>query len=146
MATMILQRTIQAPAHDVFQSVAHIQDFQKVIPDIINVQFVSEQTSGVGTRFRETRLMGKREATTELEVTEYVKNERVRLIADAGGTLWDTVFDFKSQGDETHLTMTMESRPYKLLAKIFNPLIGPMIKGAVGKDMDAIKRYCEAAS
>jgi len=129
----------------VFQNVAHIEAFKKVIPGIVEVQFLTEQTSGVGTRFRETRMMGKRKATTELEVTEYVENESIRLVADAGGTIWDTIFKMEAQGAATHLTMTMESRPHKLLAKLMNPLIGPMIKGADGKDLDAIKAFCEGS-
>ena len=143
MGIMIIKRDIQAPAEQVFETVAHIEQYTRAIPDITDVQFLSEQKTGIGARFRETRKMGKREATTELEVTEYVKNERVRMVADAGGTIWDTVFEIADKGDRTEMTMTMESRPYKLLAKVFNPLIGPMIKGAVGKDMDAVKSFCE---
>lgn len=44
----------------------------------VNVLFLTDSEKGVGTKFRETRMMGKREAGTELEVTEYVPNERVR--------------------------------------------------------------------
>jgi uncharacterized protein YndB with AHSA1/START domain len=143
MGTMTIQRDIHAPAAKVFETVAHIDQFTQAIPDIVDVQFLSEQRTGVGTRFRETRKMGKRDAVTDLEVTEYVENERVRLVADAGGTIWDTVFEIVDKGEWTKMTMTMDSRPYRLLAKIFNPLIGPMIKSAVGKDMDAVKTFCE---
>ena len=43
------------------------------------------------------------EATTELEVTEYVENDHVRMVADSHGTIWDTVFSVKEQtgGDGT---------------------------------------------
>ncbi len=143
MGIMVIKRDIQAPADKVFETVAHIEQYTQAIPDITDVQFLTEQRTGVGTRFRETRKMGKRKAVTELEVLEYVKDQRVRLVADAGGTIWDTVFEIQGLGDRTQMTMTMESRPYKLLAKVFNPLIGPMIKGAVGKDMDAVKSFCE---
>ena len=54
--------------------------------------FLSEVRTGVGTRFRETRLMHGKERSTELEVTEYVENERVRMVADTDGTVWDSVF------------------------------------------------------
>jgi uncharacterized protein YndB with AHSA1/START domain len=85
MAQYVATRSIAAPVARVFETVAHIDRFQEAIPHITNVEFLTETHSGVGTRFRETRLMRGREASTELEVTEYVPDERVRLVSDAGG-------------------------------------------------------------
>ena len=76
----------------VFRTVAHVEQFSQAVPGILRVEFLSEVKSGVGARFRETRMMMGREASTELEVTEYVENERVRIVSEAGGALWDTVF------------------------------------------------------
>ena len=144
MARTTVRRTIQAPIERVFDTVAHIENFSKAVPHIVNVEFLSEQRKGVGTRFRETRLMGKREASTELEVTEYVENERIRLVSDQGGTIWDTVFTVQpaAQGG-VELEMVMDANAYKLLARLFNPLIKGMIRKFIEKDMDAVKAYCE---
>ena len=92
MAQITTSWRIAAPADRVFDAVAHIESFQRVGPHMTNVEFLSDQHTGIGTRFRETSVMGRREASTELKVTEYVPNERVRLVSDAGGTIWDTVF------------------------------------------------------
>ena len=90
--------------------------------------------------------MGKREAATELEVTEYVPNNHVRLVADAGGTVWDTVFTTKPDGDAVTLTMVMDARAYKLLSKLLNPLLKGMIKKHIESDMDMVKAHCENGS
>jgi carbon monoxide dehydrogenase subunit G len=127
----------------VFDTVAHIENFAKVIPAIVRVEFVTPQRSGVGARFRETRRMGKREATVELEVKEFAANERIRLVADAGGTVWDTVFAVKPAGSGTELTMVMDDKPYRVLAKLFNPLLRGMIRKGIERDMDAVKLHCE---
>jgi hypothetical protein len=37
----------------------------------------------------------------------------------------------------------MDARPYKLMARVMNTLIGGMVKKAVEKDMDSVKAYCE---
>lgn len=87
--------------------------------------------------------MQGKEATTELEVIEYVENERIRLVADSHGTEWDTVFTVKSANGPTELTMTMDANAHKLLARIMNRLIMGMITKAVEKDMDAVKDFCE---
>ena len=93
MATNVtVTRRIDAPADVVFRAVAHIEQFSQAVPGILRVEFLSDVKSGVGARFRETRMMMGREASTELEVTEYVENERVRIVSEAGGALWDTVF------------------------------------------------------
>lgn len=136
-------REIQAPVEVVFDTVAHIESFAKAVPDIVRTEFVSETTRGVGTRFRETRLMKGKEATTELEVTEYVDNERIRIVADSHGTVWDTVFTVEPSEAGARLTMTMDARARALLPRLINPLIRGMIQRAVEQDLDAVKRHCE---
>ena len=143
MPRMIVNRTIAAPIDLVFRTVAEIEHFSKAIPDIVKIEMLSDVNKGVGTRFRETRLMRGKEVSTELEVTEYVENERVRIVTDTHGTVWDTVFVVKEADGATELTMTMDAKAYKLLPRLMNPLICGMIKKAVAKDMDAVKSYCE---
>lgn len=152
MARTEVSRTISAPVADVFETVANIKSFSKAVPHITDVEFLTEQRSGVGTRFAETRVMRGRQATSILEVTEYVENERIRLVSDEGGTIWDTVFTVTAadsaeaqDGGTTQLHMVMDARPYKLSAKLFNPLMKGIIRKAIEGDMDAVKAYCEAA-
>lgn len=146
MGRIATTRQIQAPVDQVFDVVAHIENFQKAVPDIVGIDYLSDVHRGVGTKFRETRRMGKREAACDLEVTEYEPSRRVRIVSDAGGTIWDTVFAISPHGDGASLEMVMEDRPYKLLAKLFTPLIRGMIRKAVSKDMDAVKAFCEAGA
>ncbi|MGK7312992.1 MAG: SRPBCC family protein [Candidatus Longimicrobiales bacterium M2_2A_002] len=107
-----VKRTIDAPADRVFRVIADIREYSQAQPDIVGVEFLSDRQYGVGTRFREIRRMGKREATTELEVTE--------------------------------LSLVMEARPHRLLARITTPLMAGMLRKALEKDMDAVKAYCES--
>jgi len=144
MGRIATTRQIAAPVEHVFDVVAHVDNFKQAVPDIVRVEYTTATTKGAGTRFKETRRMGKREATVELEVSEYEPNQYVRIVSDAGGTVWDTTFRVNAQGDGTELEMVMDDRPYKLLAKLFTPLIRPMVRKAVDKDMDAVKAFCEA--
>lgn len=136
-------RTINAPVDVVFKTVADIKNFSKAIPQIVNVEMLSDVTSGVGTRFRETRNMNGRKASTELEVTEYEENNRIRLVSDTHGTIWDSVFTVKEKDDQTELTLVMDAKAYKMMSKFMNPLMKRMIQKALEKDMDAVKIYCE---
>ena len=143
MAKRSTSRQINAPVDLVFSAITDLEKFPEKNPDIVNIELLSEQKTGVGTRFRETRRMGKREGTTELECTQYVENELVRFVADQGGTIWDSVFTTSANSVGTELTLEMEARPHTLMAKIVVPMILGMISKAVEKDMDAVKDYCE---
>lgn len=57
MTQTIVTRRIDAPIERVFDTVCDIGNFSQAIPDIVNVEFTSETRRGVGTRFKETRLM-----------------------------------------------------------------------------------------
>ena len=138
---------ISAPIDRVFDTIADPVNYTRAVPQITKVEFLTDQRSGVGTRFRETREMRGREAATELEVTEYVVNERVRLVSRAGGTVWDSVFTVTPTEDfrDTRLDLVMEARPYRLLARVFVPLMKGVVAKAVAGDMDAVKAYLESA-
>lgn len=143
MAPITVTRYIEAPSEDVFTTIADVRNFAKAVPDILKIEMLSDTTDGVGTRFRETRMMRGKEATTELEVTEYDENERIRFVADEGGTIWDSVFTVTPERGGTELELSMDARPHKLLARLITPLIKPMLTKAVAKDLDAVKIYCE---
>ena len=143
MANVTVTRRIDAPADAVFRTVAHIEQFSQAVPHILRVEFLSEVKSGVGTRFRETRMMMGREASTELEVTEYVENERVRIASEAGGALWDTVFTVAPDGEGTELKMVMDATPRTTSARMTLPLVIGVVQKAVEQDMDSVKAFCE---
>jgi hypothetical protein len=87
--------------------------------------------------------MRGKEESTELEVTEYVENDRIRIVADAHGTVWDTVFTVKTIDGQTRLEMVMDAKAQKLTSKLMNPMMKGFLQKALEKDMDAVKTYCE---
>jgi uncharacterized protein YndB with AHSA1/START domain len=142
-----VQRTIAAPADLVFAAVADVEHFSRAVPDIERVEFVSDTRAGVGTRFRETRVMRGRAATVELEITEFVPPERVRLLSEAGGVQWDSVFEVAGAGaGSTRLALVMKATPLTFAARLMTPLMKGMVRKAIASDMDAVKDYCERAA
>lgn len=144
MKPIIAVRTIHAPSDFVFRTISDINGFRKAVPHIVKVEFLSTQQHGIGTRFRETRLMKGREHSVELEVTEFVENDRVRMKSDAGGAIWDTLFTVSQVGGDVEVKMQMDIRPHNILARIMVVLIRGMVAKDVVSDLDAIKSYCEA--
>lgn len=136
-------RTINAPIEKVFKTLATIEEFKKAIPGIVKVEFLTDSHYGVGTRFRETRIMNGKEAATELEVTELVENRHIRLVSDAGGAIWDTIFRVQQNGKSVEMNMQMDARPHRISARIITPMILGMVSKFVSQDMDSVKAYCE---
>jgi uncharacterized membrane protein len=144
VATVSTTRRINAPIEKVFAVVAHIGNFSKAVPHINDVEFLTDQHRGAGTKFKETRVIRGRETSTVLEVTEYTPNERVRMVSDTGGAVWDTVFRMRPVEGGTQLGMIMDAHPHTLLARITTPSFKGTIGNAVEADLDAIKTYCES--
>jgi uncharacterized membrane protein len=144
MKPVRVSRLISAPLDLVFQTFSDARNFCNAVPHITNVEFLSDQQTGVGTRFRETRVMNGREESVELEITEYETNDRVRMISDAGGTIWDSVFTFSQISDRVEMNMQMDIIPHTLLARFMTRIIRRMVIKGVESDMDAIRLYCES--
>lgn len=143
MNKIIITRDIDAPIANVFDTVAHIEEFAKAIPHVVKVELLSDKQKGLGTRFRETRLLKGKELSSEFEVKEYVENEHVRLLTDSHGIVWDTKFSVEVIGRITLLKMAMQITAYKFFPKIKTLLFKGGLTKAIGKDMDSIKAYCE---
>jgi hypothetical protein len=79
----------------------------------------------------------------DFEVTEYVKNQRARIVNETHGTIWDSVFTVEPDGDATKLTMRMDTTSEQLLPRLMMPLICVLIRRAVESDLDAVKVACE---
>ena len=67
MTRIEASRTIRAPREEVFDLTTTIEDYADVVPTIVDVEVLTEQRSGPGTRFRETRRAGRRAVTSEHE-------------------------------------------------------------------------------
>lgn len=145
MTRITVSRTITASPEQVFRTVSDIDNLPNTSPDIQRIDFLTEKTSGVGTRFRETRAHKGKTMVTELEVTEYVANRRVRMVADSHGTVWDTIFVVQPTGERVELTIDMHARAHKLMPRLLNPLLKGMFRKGMEKHIDQLVAYCERA-
>ena len=143
MSVYISTVNIKAPLDTVFKTISNASEFSNAIPHILEVEFLGDIREGVGTKFRETRLMNKRKATTTLEVTEYSKNERIRMVSKAGGTTWDSLFTLNQEENIVILSLEMKAIPHHILARIMNHFIKGMLEKALNDDLNSIKKYCE---
>src|SRR5262245_50196070 len=114
----ISSRTIHATPERVFRTVADPEEFQRAIPGGSQVEYLTPNRTGVGVKFRATRLMKGKPSTFEQEVTEFVPNEQIRLVNITHGTVWDSTFRVRAESGGTVLTLTMDARAEQLLARV----------------------------
>lgn len=146
MTTATVTTTIAAPVEHVFRTLADVESFERAIPHVVGIEYLTDTRQGVGTRFRETRINNGSEATNELEITECVANDRIRMVTDSHGTIWDSLFSLRETPGGTELTVTMEAKAHQMMSKLTVPLVMPLVRGAMESDLEMVKQYCEQSA
>lgn len=144
---MTLSQEIAGPVEQVFQAFTDFPNAAERVSGITKVEMLTDGPVGVGTRFKETRVFMKREATEELEVTRFEPGREVALSAYSCGCDFLSTFQFTPIEAGTRIDLTFESTPKTFFAKLMSPLgklmMGPM-KKCVQQDMDDLKQGIEA--
>jgi len=147
MSTLTVSTTVAAPRERVFEDFTELEKAAERIPDITNLEILSEGPFGKGTRWRETRVFMKKEATEEMEVTGFDPPNSYTVEASSHGMRYETLFEFLGEGNETTVRWTFTGTPISFGAKLTAPLFGWMMKGVMKKcmqgDLDALRDVCE---
>ena len=141
-------RTVNAPLDRVFSIYADFENAANRIDGIERVELLTDAPIGVGTKFRETRMMFGRESTEEMEVTVFEPNQKYTVEALSCGAHFLTEFRFQPEGNGTKVEFEMRTRAVSIFAKLMSPL-GIFFAGSMKKcfmaDIDQLKDYCEQA-
>lgn len=148
--TIKAETKINAPIDKVFEVFADIKGAQDRITGITKIDILSDAKSGIGTKWRETRIMFGKEATEVMEITDLQKNAFYTVEADSHGTKYKTIYEFESQDDgSTIVKMIFEGKPYTFGARLMG-IMWFFLKGAttkaLEKDMIDLKKYCEGGN
>ena len=155
---MLLARTtetIDAAAETVFATLAHGGRHGEAIPEVESVEFVSDETMGVGARFRENRKANAVQVfiaklaklhRNVIECTEFEPDQRVRYVSDAAGTEWHSIYTL-TPADEgrTQVELRLETQPRNLLGKWLPRALAGALQELTRKDLQAIKAHIEGS-
>lgn len=128
MGQMSVKQYIEAPVSEVFARAADFANAAERISGITKMEMLTDGPVGVGTRFRETRIIFGKEATEVMEVTVFEPDQRYGLAAESHGTKYYTECRFLPQGLGTEIEMTFHSTPVTMTAKVLSVLMRPMIR------------------
>ncbi len=138
---------VDAPVERVFEVWADLCSATERIEGIKSLDILTDGSVGVGTRFKETRTMFKKECTEEMEITIFEPNQRYVVECESCGCRWGSEMRFDTEGSGTRVTTTMHSTPLTFGAKVMGAIMTPLMKGKIQKcvlaDMNDLKRHIE---
>jgi carbon monoxide dehydrogenase subunit G len=147
MATLTVSTHVSAPIERVFEVFTELDKAVERIPDITALEILSEGPFGKGTRWRETRVMFKKEATEEMWISAFDPPKSYAVEAESHGMHYSTQFTFTPDGDGTRVTWafsgTALSLGTKLMAPLFNVLMKATMKKCMLRDLEALRDVCE---
>lgn len=111
-----------------------------------NITKSEKLTSGpiaVGTVFRETRLMGNKEATADLLVTAYEPHSYVGISSEAEGIKVVYNYRVSSEGDGSRVTWTCELDADGL-RRMMLPIVASIMKKEDGAHLQKLKAHLES--
>lgn len=152
MKTIEVSETIAASADEVWAAVCDLDSWPERISSIERVERVSGEPLGVGSVFRETRVMMGREHTEEMTVAERDDAQRrVVFHAHNCGCFYHTVQRVdEAPGGGSVMTISFTGTPETFMAKIMGVIMAPMMKKTLIKclrdDMADLKRALEGVS
>ena len=97
MSPLEVSIKIEASQEEVFAAVSDFGSAADRVEAILNCEVLTEGEVGVGTRFRETRKMFKKEHSEEMEVTGFDPPNSYTLSASSCGAEYTTVFSVRSR-------------------------------------------------
>ena len=148
MGTITVRKEVHAPVDRVFDVFSDLDRAEERITGTVKLEKLTGGPVGVGTRFRETRVMFKREATEEMEFVGFEPGQSYTVACDSCGCHYETTYSFNADGNgNTQVECAFGNTPVTFMARLMSPL-GKMMSGSLKKclekDMDELKAVAEA--
>ena len=140
MPTARLTQTIDKPVGDVFKVVSDLTTFPKWNPTTASATSLTEGDPGLGSKFE---LAVKGFGKQEMELTEFEKDQVVRLTPHSSMFEGGHRFSFTADGDKTRIDHELVMKP-KGIWVLMSPVMGMMSRKNLKKTAKALETYMEA--
>ncbi len=135
----------------VFEALTDLEGAAGWMPGLARIERVGDVREGRGTRWRETRMMGGKEVTEELEVTHYHPPTHLTVCIDGTrGTSGRGTYRFdyhlaqRVGGTEVRMDARIDGNLPPLL-RWLGPLLTPLFRRECGKDLRALAQHLRQA-
>ncbi|WP_035871103.1 SRPBCC family protein [Cucumibacter marinus] len=128
MPTLTITEHFEAPPALAFEALSDFPNAADIVTGIQKVEMLTDGPVGVGTRFRETRIMFGREASETMEVTAFDPPAGITLEAESHGTHYRSIYALSALDGGTSVAMTFEATPKTFMARLLSVVFSGMIK------------------
>lgn len=149
--SVTVTRVIAAPIETVWDIATDLRRMPEHMSAITELEILEAgETFGVGTRWRETRTMMRREATEEMEVTAVEPLRSYVVEADNSGVHYVSTFTFQPAGSgSTDVAMTFTGEP-TAPQNVFMRLVGRLglrvVRKSLERDLDDLATAAASAA
>lgn len=149
MKPVVVSVSYVADIQAVFDAYTEFDKMVERITDITALRALNEKPVGVGYRWEETRVMFGKEATEQMEITDFQPNQSYRVEAQSHGSHYLSEYTFQQQGENTTVSLSFSATPLSFMAKVMGFIMGPIMSGSVRKclekDMADLRKVIEPA-
>ncbi len=148
----VVSEQANASPDTVFAIASDFANAPQRMSGIKKMEMLTEGSVGVGTKFRETRVMFGKEASETMEVVEFQPGKSYTLQAKSCGCEYRTTVSVKpaAGGRGSEITFDFNGTPLTFGAKVMSAAMGWMMKGAcvkaIKQDLGDLKKAVELGS
>lgn len=138
MDTLELTREVTAPSDVVWQVLTDLEGCPSFISGIESVKRLDDRAGfGVGTRWRETRVLFGKRATEEMEVSAVDERRSYTVEADGAGAHYVSTMGVEATGEgRSRLVSTFGAVPTGAFSRLRSRTVGKLFEGATRKAME----------
>jgi uncharacterized membrane protein len=149
MGQLVFEKHVHAPIEHVFALMSDFANAPQRAKAIKKIEMLTDGPVGLGTKFKETRVMFGKEATETMEVTAFDPPRGYNLSAFSCGTQYESTFQFDREGNGTNVKMIFQYTPKSFFAKLFSPLfkmMSGMMRKCVSQDLEDLAKAAEGTA
>ena len=130
---------------EVFDFIIDSENASKVVSNVRSMVKLTEGSVGVGTRYRETRLLNGKEEQSELEIVDFEPNQRYAMknVTEGVETIYRYTFQPEKDGTRIDLVCELSASGVK---KLMLPMVASILKKEDGGQLQRLKEVMENGS
>lgn len=133
---------IAASPKQVFELISDLSNASKFLDNIKGSEKLTDGPIGVGTIFRETRVVGGKESSADLQVTAYEPPAHFGIRSEVEGIKVEYHYHFAPEAGGTQVRWVCELEASGL-RKMMLPMIAGIMKKEDGDHLQKLKAYLE---
>ncbi len=138
---------ISKPVEEVFAFASDMDNSTKIMENVVAIEKLTEGPLQVGSKFKETREIRGRQASSIIEFTEYVPSERYVVKSEANGLKVVYHYDFKPTVEGgTKVKFQGDIYTSGIIMKLTKPIIRKILKKEDGDHLNQLKRLMEGTA